>query len=135
MAIRVGCAVMVERAGKLLLGIRGKDPGRGSLIIPGGGVGELESLADTARREMREEVGLEITNLRQFGTYEIINAEKGEHRVIIYWRAESVSGDVVPSPELLDAKFYSKSEIAMALAEGKFQGGITEQVLRDSGWI
>jgi 8-oxo-dGTP diphosphatase len=127
--IRVGSAVMVEKNGKLLLGVRGKEPGYGALIIPGGGVDLYEDFADTAHREIREEAGIEITNLRQFKTYQVIEPDK-QHRVIIFWKADWASGEVNPSSDLLAAKFYSKDEIASSDING-----ITLEVLKDAGWI
>jgi len=131
--IRVGSAVMVEKDGKLLLGVRGKEPGYGQLIIPGGGVELYENFEDTAKREIREEAGIEIKNLRQFGAYQLIVPDV-QHRVIIYWRADWASGDVVPSTDLLSAKFYDRDEIAAAVAAGNLKD-IGLEVLKAAGWI
>ena len=133
MNIRIGCATMVEKDGKLLLGVRGKDPGRGNLIIPGGGVDLYERLEDTARREIREEAGVEITNLRQFGTYQLIE-ENVQHRVIIFWTADWKSGELAPSSDLESASFFSREEIADEVAKGTINSIILE-VLKDAGWI
>jgi ADP-ribose pyrophosphatase YjhB (NUDIX family) len=55
----------------VLLVKRGTDPYRGRLAIPGGFVRPGESLEDTARRELREETGLNDAGIRlqQLGTY------------------------------------------------------------------
>lgn len=132
--IRVGCAVLVERDGKLLLGSRGKEPDYGLLIIPGGGVDFCESLYDTARREIREECGIEIKNIRQFRTYEIINRERKQHRIITYMFAEYENGELVPSDDLLDAKFYAKDEI-LELARDRKVSPHNVYILQESGWI
>ena len=130
---RVGSVVIVEKDGAILLGKRGKEPGYGALIIPGGGVKEYEDFADTAHREILEEAGIEITNLRQFKTYQIIEPEK-QHRVIIYWHADWKSGEPTPSSDLLTAKFYTREEIAAEVANGNIHG-ITLDVLTDTGLI
>ncbi|MDR2686010.1 MAG: NUDIX domain-containing protein [Rickettsiales bacterium] len=131
--IRVGCATLVERDGRVLLGARGKNPGYGELVIPGGGVDLYEDFHNTAAREIREETGLEIENLRQIGTYQIIAPEKENHRVIIYWRADWKSGDPKPSDDLLSAKFYSRQEIAAEVAAGKITN-VSLNVLKATGW-
>ena len=133
MNIRVGCATMVHKDGKLLLGLRGKEPGYGNLIIPGGGVDLYEKLADAAAREIREEAGIEITNLRQFGTYQLITPDV-QHRVIIYWTADWVSGELAPSSDLLSAKFYTREEISHEIAKGTINS-ITLEVLKDTRWL
>ncbi len=50
---------------------RGSQPWRGSLALPGGFLRQTEDLADGARRELREETGLDIepVHLEQLGTF------------------------------------------------------------------
>src|SRR5437870_764422 len=57
---RVGCAGIIRRGTEVLLGRRNKEPNRGLWVLPGGGVGFGETLADTLRRELYEEAGIEI---------------------------------------------------------------------------
>ena len=133
--IRVGSAVLVEREGRVLLGKRGKEPAYGSLVIPGGKVELYEDFADTARREIREETGLEITNLRQLGAYQIIDRENENHRVIIYWRADWHGGEPSPSSDLLSARFYSREEIAAEVAAGTIHPGPSLDALKSSGYL
>jgi 8-oxo-dGTP diphosphatase len=52
--------VAVVAGGKLLLVKRGRAPGRGLWAVPGGKVGYGETMAATARREVKEETGLDI---------------------------------------------------------------------------
>lgn len=50
---------------------RGSHPWRGSLALPGGFLRQDEDLADGARRELREETGLDVepVHLEQLGTF------------------------------------------------------------------
>jgi len=132
--IRVGCATMVEKDGKLLLGIRGKEPDYGSLVVPGGGVDFLENFEKTAAREIFEETGIKINDLKQFGTFQIIKPERDLHLIIIYWTAKYESGEVKSADDLLDASFYSREEIAQAVQDGKLWG-INVDVLKQAGWL
>lgn len=62
--IAAAVAVIMECQGKLLFGVRKNDPGRGMLDLPGGFVDAGESAEEGARREIREELGVEIHEMR-----------------------------------------------------------------------
>lgn len=61
---KVGIGIMVMKNGKVLLGKRIYSHGAGEWQFPGGHLEYLESFEDCAIRETKEEVGLEITNIR-----------------------------------------------------------------------
>jgi 8-oxo-dGTP diphosphatase len=61
---RVGLGVVVFRDGKFLLGKRKGSHGAGEYSPPGGGLEHGESLEECAKREVMEEAGIEITNIR-----------------------------------------------------------------------
>ena len=131
--IRVGCSVLIKSNNKLLLGIRNKEPNKGLIITPGGGVELFENMIDTVKREIMEETGLEITNMKQLKTYEIIN-KPDEHRIIIYWSADYDKNSIHSASDLTNAKFYSKEEIQELDKLGKLSS-ITKQVLSDNNWL
>ena len=131
--IRIGCSVLISSNNKLLLGIRDKEPNRGLIITPGGGIELFENMINTVKREIMEETGLEITNIKQLKTYEIIN-KPYEHRIIIYWSAEHLNNSINSASDLKNAKFYSKLEIKELDRLGKLSS-ITRQVLLDNDWL
>lgn len=57
-------AVIIECQGKILFGVRRHEPGRGLLDLPGGFVDPGESGEEAALREVREETGMELKELR-----------------------------------------------------------------------
>lgn len=61
---RVGVGVMVFKDGKVLLGKRMADHGIGEYAWPGGHLEYMESFVDCAKREVLEETGMEIQNIR-----------------------------------------------------------------------
>ena len=61
---RVGIGVMIMKDGKVLMGKRKGSSGGGTYAWPGGKMDYMESFADCARREVMEEAGIEIDNIR-----------------------------------------------------------------------
>src|SRR6185369_5777464 len=55
---------IVECKGKILFGVRAHEPGCGMLDLPGGFVDLDESAEEAALREVREETGMELRELR-----------------------------------------------------------------------
>jgi len=62
--IKIGVGVMVWKDGKVLLGKRKSYPGIGEYAWPGGKMEYMESVVGCAKREVMEETGIEIENVR-----------------------------------------------------------------------
>src|SRR6185295_3357398 len=61
---KVGVGVMVLKEGRVLLSKRRGSHGAGEYSFPGGHLEYLESFEQCARREIAEECGIEVHNLR-----------------------------------------------------------------------
>jgi ADP-ribose pyrophosphatase YjhB (NUDIX family) len=61
--------VIVDEQGRMVVVVRGKEPGKGKWDLPGGFVDPGETAEETLRREVREEVGLEVTAMRYLGSW------------------------------------------------------------------
>ena len=61
---RVGIGVMVIKDGKVLLGKRKGSHGAGEYAFPGGHLEYMESFENCAKREVIEETGMKIDNIR-----------------------------------------------------------------------
>ena len=62
-AAAVACLIFNEE-GKLLLTRRAVDPDKGKLDLPGGFIDPLETAEQAVRRELREELGLEVKGMK-----------------------------------------------------------------------
>ncbi len=61
---KVGVGIMILKDGKVLLGKRKGSHGQGEFAFPGGHLEYMESFADCVKRELAEECGIEVKNIR-----------------------------------------------------------------------
>lgn len=97
---KVGVGVIVIKEGKVLLGKRKSAHGEGSWAFPGGHLEFNEKLEECAVREVKEETGISIKNIRQ-GTFTNDLFEKeGKHYITLFILSDFASGGVkVMEPE------------------------------------
>lgn len=90
-------AFISDEDGRLLLIRRANDPAKGALMIPGGFLDGGESLEDAVRREVGEEVGLDIVDLTYLTSHTNQYLFDGLHRVTVdvMFAATVASLDVV----------------------------------------
>jgi NADH pyrophosphatase NudC (nudix superfamily) len=104
------------RDGKLLV-FEGYDPVKDETFYRplGGGIEFGETGAQALAREMREEIGAEVTNVRYLGLSENIFTGNGEtgHEIVLLYEAE-----------LVDRSFYERDDL-----QGVEPGGVTFRVL------
>ena len=62
--IKVGIGIMIFKNGKILLGKIKGSHGEGEYAFPGGHLEYMESVKEGALRELEEECGIKIKNLR-----------------------------------------------------------------------
>lgn len=55
---------ILDAQGRLLVTVRGKDPGKGTLDLPGGFIDPHENAEQAIRREIKEELNLDITETK-----------------------------------------------------------------------
>ena len=118
--IMVGAGVLVWDASNRLLMIKRTD--NGCWGIPGGGMELGESLEETARRETREETGLEIGSMSLFGVfsgpefyYEYPNGDQA-HIVSMVYLTRDVRGEIRLSSEHSESGFFDLQNLPAELS-------------------
>ncbi len=107
---KVAAAALVEQDGKVLLGRRVMNPGRGQWTLPAGFVDAGEDPARAAERECLEETGLvvQVSGLLTvlFGQ----EHERGAH-IIIFYRVKILGGELMPGDDVDQVAFFSRFEL------------------------
>lgn len=87
-SVRVGVACFVWKDSMFLLGQRQNAHGHGTWSVPGGHLELNETWEKAAEREVREETGMEIKNVRFLAlTNDLFNSES-KHYVTIWMEAD-----------------------------------------------
>lgn len=89
----VGVAVIVVKEGKVLLGLRKGAHGAGHWAFPGGHLEFGESIEGCAQREVAEETGLVIANIRPAAFTNDIFESESKHYATLFVTADWVSGE------------------------------------------
>jgi 8-oxo-dGTP diphosphatase len=92
-SVGVGIACFVWKDGKFLMQQRMGSHGAGTWGLPGGTFEYGESFEECARREVLEETGMQISNVRFIALTNDIFVDKGKHDVGIWMYADWLSGE------------------------------------------
>jgi 8-oxo-dGTP diphosphatase len=111
------CAVgvVVCKDDSVLLIQRGNPPRRGDWSLPGGAVELGETLREAARREVREECGIEVALTALIDAVDLTQSdEAGQlqyHYVVIDFAAAYVGGSLCAASDVLDARWVSTADL------------------------
>jgi ADP-ribose pyrophosphatase YjhB (NUDIX family) len=94
---------IIEHQGKILVTERGVEPAAGTLDLPGGFVDNRETLEDALAREIKEELDLEIEQVKYLGSC----WNEYPYRGVTYW---TVDAFFTCRPCVLDA-IHAREEI------------------------
>jgi 8-oxo-dGTP diphosphatase len=98
--IKVGAGVFIFKKGKFLMLLRKGAHGGGTWSVPGGHVEFGETFEETAVREVEEETGLKIKNLRFGAVTTTMFSEEHRQSVTIWMLSDYDSGQpVIIEPE------------------------------------
>jgi len=109
----VAVDVIIEVSGGIVL-IKRKNPPYG-WAIPGGFIDYGESAEHAAKREAKEETGLDIENLRQFHTYSEPNRDPRGHTISIVFTA-TAKGKPKSGDDAVDIGIFTRESLPADIA-------------------
>ncbi|HSW79848.1 MAG TPA: NUDIX domain-containing protein [Candidatus Saccharimonadales bacterium] len=92
-SVGAGCGVIVWRDGKFLMMRRKGSHGAGTWGIPGGSIDFGESWEQCGKREVLEETGMTIKNVRFVAVANDLFLSEGKHFIAIWLEADWMSGE------------------------------------------
>ncbi len=109
-AVTADCIVFAGKAPDLqvLLIERRHDPSQGCWAFPGGFMNINETADDAARRELREETGLEVGEMIQVGAFTQVDRDPRERVITIaYYTLLPNTTEVSGADDALQARWFS----------------------------
>ena len=99
---KVAVVVLISARNKLLFVQRGAEPQIGKWCFPGGYVDRGEEVEAAARREVREETGLEVEITRLIGLYSL----EANPVIVAAYVGRVISGDLVAGTDAQEAGWF-----------------------------
>ena len=113
----LGVSAVILEDGKIVLVKRGVEPALRKWSIPGGAVELGENVREAAKREAKEECGLDIELIddKPMDVFDnLVMDEAGHlryHYVLLQFLAQPIGGALKPASDVIDARWASLDEV------------------------
>jgi len=107
---RVIASVILKKENKILLIKEILEDKKEHWIFPGGGVEFGETIEGAAKREIKEEINLDVEIKELLGFKEIIRPQFDYHTVIFFFIAEPLNDEITKIEKVLDAQYFTIEE-------------------------
>ena len=96
---------------KILLIERGNEPYKGCWAFPGGFLNMDENAEQCALRELKEETGLTLNNIKEFGSYSDVDRDPRERVISIAFYALTKKAEVKGDDDAAKAQWFALDEV------------------------
>lgn len=118
----IGCSNVIVADGRYLLVQESKVEARSRYNLPAGKPELGETLAEAAAREALEETGLVVRPEDLLAIYHCPRTSEGVGVVNFVFRSEVVGGELRPTAEHPDARYFTREEVAELGRAGRLRG-------------
>lgn len=131
MAPTAGAAIVKD--GRALVTVRARDPEKGRLDVPGGFLGPDEHPVDGLKREVREELGIEIETEVSDCVSMVPHryGDEGDMVLALGFKARWVSGEAVPADDVAEIRWLSDEGLEDADFAWAHDRELLRRALRD----
>lgn len=112
----VSAIIADEDNERVLLTRRKFDPMKGYWDIPGGFLDMGESLEDGLRREIREELGVEIRIISSLGSYPDVYGPRLDPTINIFYLTMIVEGNPTPGSDVSEIQWFDHEKIPTTIS-------------------
>ncbi|HEY8610619.1 MAG TPA: NUDIX hydrolase [Roseomonas sp.] len=127
----VGIGCLAFRGDDVLLVRRSRPPRQGEWTVPGGAQSLGELAEDCARRELREETGVEVGPLALVACVDILHRDEAGavrfHYTIVDYAGRWISGEPIAGDDASEARFFAPEELPALQLWGE-----TERVIEEA---
>ena len=108
--LKVGTAGIITDNGKVLLLLRSQEPWKDFWNLPAGYVDDDENPQFAVKREIEEETGLLVSDIKLFNVY-FFNDDPRGNGILIVYQCSTVVGELKLNFENSDFRYFMASEI------------------------
>jgi len=124
---RLVVSALIKKKNKFLLIKEKLENNEETWIIPGGGVDFGENLEQAVKREIKEELGIDIKIIDFIKFHEAIFTKFNYHTVIFFYLVKALNEDFKLEKKILDARFFSQKQMKKIQLVDSAQWLITEK--------
>ena len=108
---KVTVDVVLREKGRILLVKRAFGPYKGYWALPGGYIEYGETAEDAARREIKEETGLDVKIGKVLGVYSDPGRDPRGHQITIVYEGRREKGELAGSKETMEVKMWDERDL------------------------
>ncbi len=125
--------ILFNDEGKMLFSRRAIEPHRGKLDLPGGFVDPMESAEDAVRREIKEELGVEVSSMRYFCSFPNEYKYSGLSVFttdLAFFAEIDPEAELTPMDDISSVEYYYPEEVDMNELPAPSMKNIVNQIIQ-----
>ena len=107
---------ILNNNGQIYLMRRGQEPHKGKWMMPGGHMKVGETIEECVKREIKEEVGMEVSIDKLFTVYSDPTQDTRNHVLVVFFIVKPIFQEDIETIETMDSKWFDFKDVPEELA-------------------